>query len=57
MNNYAVLNILDYMDVIGEDGLRAALSGFSCPKNPEIEDFYEEECDRICKKENVHYIS
>ena len=37
MNDHAILNILDYMNVIGEDGLRAALSGFSCPKNQEIE--------------------
>lgn len=39
MNSYATLNILDYMDAFGEDSLRTALSEFSCPKNPEIEEF------------------
>lgn len=50
MNNYAVLNILDYMDVIGEDGLRVALSGFSCPKNPEIEEFMKKNAIEFAKR-------
>lgn len=50
MNGYAVLNILDYMDVIGEDSLRAALSGFSCPKNPEIEEFMKKNAIEFVKR-------
>lgn len=50
MNNYAVLNILDYMDVIGEDALQVALSEFSCPKNPEIEDFMKKNAIEFAKR-------
>lgn len=50
MSDYAVLNILDYMDVIGEDSLRAALSGFSCPKNQEIEDFMKKNAIEFAKR-------
>ena len=50
MNNYAVLNILDFMDVTGEDSLRAALSEFSCPKNPEIEEFMQKNAIEFAKR-------
>lgn len=50
MNSYAVLNILDYMDVIGEDSLRTVLSEFSCPKNPEIEEFMRRNAIEFAKR-------
>ena len=33
MSNYAVMNILDFMDALGEDSLKAVLSKFSCPNH------------------------
>lgn len=50
MNSYAVLNILDYMDVIGEDSLRTVLSEFSCLKNPEIEEFMRRNAIEFAKR-------
>lgn len=50
MNSYAVLNILDYMDVIGEESLRTVLSEFSCPKNPEIEEFMRKSAIEFAKR-------
>lgn len=50
MNGYAVLNILDFMDVTGEDSLRTALSEFSCPKNPEIEEFMRKNAIEFAKR-------
>ncbi|MCB6416641.1 GNAT family acetyltransferase [Faecalimonas umbilicata] len=50
MNSYAVINILDYMDVIGEDSLRTVLSEFSCPKNPEIEEFMRRNAIEFAKR-------
>ena len=34
-----VVNILDMMELIGEDGVKQILSDFSCPLNMEIENF------------------
>ena len=39
MNDYSTVNILDMIDAIGEDALISILSDFSCPINPEIENF------------------
>ena len=39
MNNYQHFNILDLIEIFGENDVKAVLSGFSCPKNPEIENF------------------
>jgi len=39
MNNYQHFNILDLIDIFGESAVKEILSGFSCPKNPEIENF------------------
>lgn len=50
MNSYAVLNILDYMDVIGEDSLRIVLSEFFCPNNPEIEEFMRRNAIEFAKR-------
>lgn len=50
MSSYAVLNILDYMDVVGEDELNVALSSFSCPKNSEIEEFMRKNAIEFAKR-------
>lgn len=50
MSNYAVMNILDFMDAIGEDSLRAVLSEFSCPKNLEIQEFMQKNAIEFAKK-------
>ncbi|MCH5192648.1 MAG: GNAT family acetyltransferase [Oscillospiraceae bacterium] len=39
MTDYSVINILDLLDLYGENRVNAVLSGFSCPKNREIENF------------------
>ena len=39
MNNYQHFNILDLIEIFGENDVKAVLSGFSCPKNSEIENF------------------
>lgn len=38
------------MDVIGEDSLRTVLSEFSCPKNPEIEEFMRRNAIEFAKR-------
>ena len=50
MSSYAVMNILDFMDAIGEDSLRAVLSEFSCPKNLEIQEFMQKNAIEFAKK-------
>lgn len=50
MSGYAVLNVLDFMDVIGEDSLRTVLSEFSCPKNLEIEEFMRKSAIEFAKR-------
>lgn len=39
MRQFEIVNILDMMGAVGETNLRQCLSGFSCPLNPEIENF------------------
>lgn len=39
MNQYAVMNILDLIDSVGEKEVQKGLSGFLCPPNTEIENF------------------
>ena len=39
MSEYTTINILDMLEVIGEEGVNLILSDFSCPKNVEIETF------------------
>ena len=39
MAKFKVINILDMLESIGEDGVKEALSDFSCPLNCEIEHF------------------
>ena len=50
MSNYSVMNILDFMDAIGEDSLRVVLSEFSCPKNLEIQEFMRKNAIEFAKK-------
>ena len=50
MSNYAVMNILDFMDALGEDSLKAVLSKFSCPKNLEIQQFMQKNAIEFAKK-------
>ena len=57
MSNYAVMNILDFMDVIGEDNLKVVLSEFSCPKNLEIEEFMRKNAIEFAKrKTSITYL-
>lgn len=57
MSSYAVMNILDFMDAIGEDSLRAVLSEFSCPKNLEIQEFMQKNAiDFAKKKTSITYL-
>lgn len=48
--DYAVVNILDYMELIGEESVVDVLSGFSCPKNKEIENFVRNNAVEFAKR-------
>ncbi|MBO6229124.1 MAG: GNAT family acetyltransferase [Ruminiclostridium sp.] len=50
MNNQSIINILDLLDSLGEDTVNAILSDFSCPKNPEIEDFLRKNAVEFAKR-------
>ncbi|MCD7867319.1 MAG: hypothetical protein LUG62_03795 [Clostridiales bacterium] len=50
MNAYKAVNILDMIEVIGEDGTRSVLSDFSCSKNGEIENFIKKNAIDFAKK-------
>lgn len=50
MNAYTIVNILDMMEGIGEDGVKLILSDFSCPKNAEIENFVKKNAIEFAKK-------
>lgn len=50
MNNYNTVNILDMIDVFGEEELSDILSEFSCPKNLEIESFVRNKAIDFAKK-------
>ena len=51
------MNILDFMDVIGEDNLKVVLSEFSCPKNLEIEEFMRKNAIEFAKrKTSITYL-
>lgn len=50
MSPYKAINILDLIDSIGEEELRNILSEFSCPKNPEIENFVKNSAVDFAKK-------
>lgn len=50
MSDYAVANILDLMDAVGEEELQSLLSGFLCPKNTEIEIFVRKNAIEFAKR-------
>ena len=55
------VNIREYLalgndEEAGEPALAELLSGFSCPKNPDVERLFEKECHRVYQKESVCYI-
>ena len=57
MINYDVINILDMIESVGEDVVNAALSKFSCSKNPEIENFVRKNAiDFAKKKMSITYL-
>ena len=39
MDEYKIFNLLDLSDSIGEESLQNILCDFSCPLNPEIENY------------------
>lgn len=50
MSAYETINILDMIEIVGEDGTRSILSDFSCPKNSEIENFIKKNAIEFAKK-------
>ncbi len=50
MNAYTTVNILDMINVIGEDSVNLILSDFSCPKNDEIENFIKKNAVDFAKR-------
>ena len=48
--DYAVVNVLDYMELIGEESVVDVLSSFSCPKNKEIENFVRNNAVEFAKR-------
>ncbi len=50
MSDFQTVNILDKMEVLGEDGIKAVFAGFSCPKNNEIERFIKKNAIEFAKK-------
>ena len=49
-SNYQAFNILDILEDEGEDEVKSILSEFSCPKNPEIEDFVRSKAIDFAKR-------
>lgn len=57
MNNYSVINILDLLESVGENEVSDILSGFSCPKNQEIENFLHKNAAQFAKRKmSVTYL-
>ena len=50
MNECTILNILDLLDLLGENEVNNILSTFSCPKNYEIENFILKNSIQFAKK-------
>ena len=49
MNQFEAVNILDMVNAIGEDAVKAFLSDFSCPKNLEVEGFVKQNALEFAK--------
>ena len=61
-DSFFYINIRDYLalgtdDEAGEPELVRTISEFSCPQNPDVSNFFKEECGGIYQKEPVSYIS
>ncbi len=50
MSDYNTINILDLLENYGEETVKTTLSRFSCPKNPEIENFLRKNAIEFAKK-------
>lgn len=50
MNQFEAVNILDMVNAVGEDAVKAFLSDFSCPKNMEIECFVKQNALEFAKR-------
>ena len=50
MSNFKTVNIFDMIEAIGEDKLNSILSDYSCPQNPEIEDFVKNKSIDFAKR-------
>lgn len=50
MKEYAVVNVLDLIDTVGESEVQIALSDFSCLQNKEIEDFIHKNAIEFAKR-------
>ena len=55
--NLVIENILDLIEEYGEEDVTTILSGFSCPKNPDIENFLKNDSVLFAKKkQSVTYL-
>jgi hypothetical protein len=50
MRNYTVANILDLLEVVGEDEVKCELLDFSCSKNREIDEFIHKSAIEFAKR-------
>ena len=50
MDEYKIFNLLDLSDSIGEESLQNILCDFSCPLNPEIENYAKRSALDLNKK-------
>lgn len=50
MNQFEAVNILDMVNAVGEDAVKAVLSDFSCPRNMEIECFVKQNALEFAKR-------
>ena len=50
MNQFEAVNILDMVNAVGEDAVKAFLSDFSCPKNRERECFVKQNALEFAKR-------
>lgn len=53
MSQYQIVNILDMVDSVGEDEVISLLSDFSCPLNPEIENFARKNALQFAKEKKA----
>lgn len=57
MSKYKTVNLLDLLDVVGEETAKQILSDFSCPKNSEIETFIRRNALDFAKRKMIHHLS